>query len=43
MRHFNHLRSFVLGDESALLIATYPRGQPPKRPFPYFNEAMDRL
>jgi uncharacterized protein (DUF608 family) len=38
--HFNHLRSFVLGDESALLMATYPRGRRPKRPFPYFNEVM---
>jgi hypothetical protein len=37
--HFNHLRSFVLGDESALLVATYPRGQRPRRPFPYYNEA----
>ena len=38
--HFNHLRSFVLGDESALLMASYPRGQRPKRPFPYYNEVM---
>jgi uncharacterized protein (DUF608 family) len=38
--HFNHLRSFVLGDESALLMATYPRGRRPQRPFPYCNEAM---
>lgn len=38
--HFNHLRSFVLGDESALLMATYPKGRRPKRPFPYFNEVM---
>lgn len=38
--HFNHMRSFVLGDESALLMATYPRGNRPARPFPYFNEVM---
>lgn len=38
--HFNHLRSFALGDEQALLMATYPRGRRPKRPFPYFNEVM---
>jgi uncharacterized protein (DUF608 family) len=38
--HFNHLRSFVLGDESALLMATYPRGHRPERPFPYYNEVM---
>ncbi|OGV83705.1 MAG: hypothetical protein A3K19_13810 [Lentisphaerae bacterium RIFOXYB12_FULL_65_16] len=40
LSHFNHLRSFVLGEESALLMATYPRGRRPKRPFPYFNEVM---
>ncbi|MBA3707617.1 MAG: hypothetical protein H0W83_02210, partial [Planctomycetes bacterium] len=38
--HFNHLRTFALADESALLMATYPRGRRPKRPFPYFNEVM---
>jgi uncharacterized protein (DUF608 family) len=38
--HFNHLRSFVVGDESGLLMATYPRGRRPKRPFPYYNEVM---
>jgi Predicted bile acid beta-glucosidase len=38
--HFNHMRSFALADESALLMASYPRGNRPKRPFPYFNEVM---
>jgi uncharacterized protein (DUF608 family) len=38
--HFNHLRSFVLGDEGALLMASYPLGRRPKRPFPYYNEVM---
>lgn len=38
--HFNHMRSYVLGDEQALLMATYPRGRRPKRPFPYYNEVM---
>lgn len=38
--HFNHLRSFALADEAALLMATYPRGRRPRRPFPYYNEAM---
>ena len=38
--HFNHLRSFALGDESGLLMATYPRGRRPQRPFPYYNEVM---
>ncbi|HEY3331736.1 MAG TPA: GH116 family glycosyl-hydrolase [Capsulimonadaceae bacterium] len=38
--HFNHMRTFVLGDEAATLMATYPRGNRPKRPFPYFSEVM---
>jgi hypothetical protein len=38
--HFNHMRSFVLGDESGLLMASYPLGRRPKRPFPYYNEVM---
>ena len=38
--HFNHMRSYVLGDESGLLMATYPRGNRPEQPFPYFNEVM---
>jgi non-lysosomal glucosylceramidase len=38
--HFNHLRSFALGDEAALLMASYPKGRRPRRPFPYFNEVM---
>jgi non-lysosomal glucosylceramidase len=38
--HFNHLRSFALGEESALLMASYPKGRRPRRPFPYYNEMM---
>jgi non-lysosomal glucosylceramidase len=38
--HFNHMRSYVLNDESALVMASYPRGNRPQRPFPYFNEVM---
>ncbi len=38
--HFNHMRSFALGGESAILMATYPHGDRPTRPFPYFNEVM---
>ena len=34
------MRNFVLGDEKALLMALYPRGIRPPRPFPYFNEVM---
>jgi hypothetical protein len=37
---FNNMRSYVLGDESGLLMATYPKGRRPKRPFPYFGECM---
>jgi uncharacterized protein (DUF608 family) len=38
--HFNPMRSYVVGDESALLMASYPRGRRPKLPFPYFAEVM---
>ena len=38
--HFNHMRSFVLGEESAVLMCTYDEGKRPERPFPYFNEVM---
>lgn len=38
--HFNHLRNYALGDEEAILMASYPRGNRPTRPFPYFNEVM---
>lgn len=38
--HFNHLRTFALQEESALLMASYPKGRRPTRPFPYFNEVM---
>jgi hypothetical protein len=38
--HFNHLRTFALGEEEALLMASYPRGNRPTRPFPYYNEVM---
>jgi uncharacterized protein (DUF608 family) len=37
--HFNCLRTFALGNESALLMASYPKGRP-KNPFPYFTEVM---
>ena len=38
--HWNVMRTFALNDESAVLICTWPRGGRPKRPFPYFSEAM---
>ena len=36
---FNNMRSYVLGDESALLMASWPKGRL-EVPFPYFAEAM---
>ncbi|MBT3747586.1 MAG: hypothetical protein HOG34_01285, partial [Bacteroidetes bacterium] len=37
--HFNNMRSYALGKESALLMASWPNGRP-KIPFPYFSEVM---
>ncbi len=37
--HFNCMRSFAMGDESALLMASYPKNRP-EHPFPYFTEVM---
>jgi non-lysosomal glucosylceramidase len=37
--HFNDFRSFALGSEAALLMASYP-GSRPVNPFPYFTEVM---
>jgi uncharacterized protein (DUF608 family) len=37
--HFNNMRSFALGDEAALLMASYPKDRP-EVPFPYFTEVM---
>jgi non-lysosomal glucosylceramidase len=37
--HFNCMRSYVLADEAALLMASYPHARP-KNPFPYFTEVM---
>jgi len=37
--HFNNMRSYVLGDESCLLMASWPKGRL-EVPFPYFPEAM---
>lgn len=38
--HFNHMRTFTINDESGILMATFPRGNRPERPFPYYNEVM---
>ncbi len=37
--HFNCFRSYAIGDEAALLMASYP-GSRPANPFPYFTEVM---
>ena len=37
--HFNCMRSFGLGDEAVLLMASYPKDRP-NNPFPYFTEVM---
>ena len=34
------MRTFALNDEAALVICDYPHGNPPKTPFPYFQEVM---
>jgi non-lysosomal glucosylceramidase len=41
--HFNHFRSYALGDDQGLLVATYPKGRRPERPFPYCNEVWTGL
>jgi uncharacterized protein (DUF608 family) len=38
--HFNVLRTFVINDEAGLLICSWPRGDRPRVPFPYFSEVM---
>jgi uncharacterized protein (DUF608 family) len=37
--HTNFHRSYALGNESALLMASYPEERP-KKPFPYYTEVM---
>jgi len=38
-QHFNNMRSYVIGDESGLLMASWPKGRL-EVPFPYFPESM---
>jgi non-lysosomal glucosylceramidase len=38
--HFNHMRTFALGDEAATVMASYPHGDRPEVPFPYYTEVM---
>lgn len=37
--HFNNMRSYVLGGEAGLVMATFPKDRP-VHPFPYFSEVM---
>ena len=41
--HFNHMRSYVLSGESAMLMATYPRGRRPEAAFSVLQRSDDRL
>ncbi|MGW5365416.1 GH116 family glycosyl-hydrolase [Actinopolymorpha pittospori] len=41
--HFNPMRSYALGEESGLLVASYPHGNRPDRPFPYYAEVWTGL
>ncbi|MBM7790433.1 GH116 family glycosyl-hydrolase [Tenggerimyces flavus] len=41
--HFNPVRSYTLGDETGLLVASYPNGNQPERPFPYYAEVWTGL
>ncbi|MDN5213049.1 GH116 family glycosyl-hydrolase [Fulvivirgaceae bacterium BMA12] len=38
--HFNTFRSFGLGNEAGLIMASYPRGDLLDFPFPYYTEIM---
>lgn len=38
-RHFNNMRSYAMGDEAGLLMASWPKGRL-EVPFPYFAEVM---
>ncbi len=38
--HFNNMRSYAMGNEKALLMASWPHGGRPEIPFPYWSEVM---
>jgi len=40
--HFNNMRSYAMGDESGLHVASWPKGRL-KVPFPYFSEVWTGL
>ena len=37
---FNDRHGFVIGGESGMVMATYPKGRRPVRPFPFYNIVM---
>ena len=38
--HWNNMRTYALGDEAALLVGSWPHGDRPRVPFPYWAEVM---
>jgi uncharacterized protein (DUF608 family) len=42
-QHYNDRRVYATGDESGVLIASYPRGGRPEVPFPYWAECWTGL
>ena len=38
--HLNTFRSFALGNEKGLIMASYPKGELLDKPFPYYTEVM---
>ena len=38
--HWNNMRTYALGDEAGLLMASWPGGDKPRVPFPYWGEVM---
>jgi non-lysosomal glucosylceramidase len=41
--HWNNMRTYVLNDEPALMVCSWPGGDRPVRPVPYFSEAWTGL
>ncbi|GCE29607.1 hypothetical protein KDA_50910 [Dictyobacter alpinus] len=39
-QHPNHMRTYALNDEAAFLMCSYPHGERPQQPFPYYSEVM---
>ncbi len=41
--HFNHRRTYALSDEAGVLTCTYPHGERPRVPTPYYSEVWTGL